>query len=184
LKETLGDSKEEEEQFDQGLERESEIEHSSVGNVAGGGDGEQQEEEDHAAETEKEDSSEAAAEALQQQPGEEVGVEFEEEDRVKLEKEKQQQERQQERHNLVKVTSVSYPVRMLGDGEEFFVYDRRGKMAMAEVFRSRYFARLKDNEEGGEVLSVLCAKKFLARKQQQKEKKRRKEVGRLDLDLS
>jgi hypothetical protein len=68
LRETVGDSKEEEEQFDPGLERESEKEHSSVGNVAVGGDGEQQEEEDHAAEAEKEDSSEAAAEVLQQQP--------------------------------------------------------------------------------------------------------------------
>jgi hypothetical protein len=53
---------------------------------------------------------------------------------------------------------------MLGDGEEFFVYDRRGKMAKADAFKSRYFARLKDNEEGGEMFKCALCKEVFSKK--------------------
>ncbi len=57
-------------------------------------------------------------------------------------------------------------------------------MAKADAFRSRHFARLKDNDEGGEVFKCDLCKEVFSKKAAAAEGKEEKKVGRLDLDLS
>jgi hypothetical protein len=69
-----------------------------------------------------------------------------------------------------------YDESVLSDGEEFYVVPKKGLNKNMDMFKNKFFARLKNNPDGGEVVKcVLCRKVFEGSGVEKKEREGGKE---------